>query len=337
MRFAPTDEQRDFATALDDLLAVAAVPRIARLWADGHHAAGLDLWRRLAALGVTALAVPEEHGGLGAAPADLVVAFEALGRHPVPGPAIESVALAPVLLASVPDGPSLADLAGGKILVTVAAPPMTPHALDADVTDALLLEGTTLRAATPGERLRSVDRSRRLFEPVPGPVLARLDLDTVAKALDTAALACAAQLLGAGEHALAVTVDYVKSRRQFGRVIGEYQAIKHLLADVRVALEFARPLVHGAAISLGAGSTDARRDVSAAKVAASEAAYRASRAALQAHGAIGYTEEYDLSLWITKIRALVSAWGTPAHHRAEVLAALTTKGPSRTPDPLRSA
>ncbi|KAB2341646.1 acyl-CoA dehydrogenase [Actinomadura rudentiformis] len=333
MRFAPTDEQRDFARALDDLLGVAAVPHIARLWAEGHHAAGLHLWRRLAGLGVTALAVPEEHGGLDAAPADLVVAFEALGRYPVPGPAIESVVLAPTLLAAVPDGPAPEDLAEGKILVTVAAPPMTPYALDADMTDAvLLLEGTTLRAATPGRRLESVDRSRRLFETVPGPTLVRLEPDTVATALATAALTCAAQLLGAGEHALAVTVEYVKSRRQFGRVIGEYQAIKHLLADVRVALDFARPLVHGAAVSLGAGSTDARRDVAAAKVSASEAAYRASRAALQAHGAIGYTEEYDLSLWITKIRALVSAWGTPAHHRAELLAALTTGRPTHASD-----
>jgi hypothetical protein len=248
------------------------------------------------------------------------------------------VVLAPILLTAVPEVADPADLAEGKILVTVAAPPMTPYALDADVADVLLLlEGMTLRRAFPGGLRGSVDRSRRLFEPVPGPVLTHLDPEVVSRAFDTAALTCAAQLLGAGEHALAVTVEYAKSRRQFGRVIGEYQAIKHLLADVRVALDFARPLVYGAAVSLGARGPDARRDVSAAKVAASEAAYRASRAALQAHGAIGYTEEYDLSLWITKIRALVSAWGTPAHHRAEVLAALTAGDPSRITDPLRSA
>ena len=94
-------------------------------------------------------------------------------------------------------------------------------------------------------------------------------------------LATAAQLLGAGERVLADSVAYVKQRKQFGREIGSYQAIKHALADVRIALDFARPLVFGAA--LGA------IDVSAAKVACADAAYLASRTGLQVHGAIGYT------------------------------------------------
>ena len=127
-------------------------------------------------------------------------------------------------------------------------------------------------------------------------------------------LATSAQLLGAGERLLADSVTYVKQRRQFGREIGSYQAIKHRLADVRIALDFARPLVHGAALD--------EISASAAKVACSDAAYLASRTALQVHGAIGYTQEFDLSIWITKVRALVTAWGTPAHHRATVLEGL---------------
>jgi hypothetical protein len=119
-------------------------------------------------------------------------------------------------------------------------------------------------------------------------------------------------------------VTYAKQRRQFGRAIGEYQALKHAMADVRVALDFARPLVHVAALSLHAGSGDATRDVSAAKVAAGDAAYAAARTSLQVHGAIGYTAEHDLGLWILKVRALVTAWGTPAFHRARVLEAITT-------------
>ena len=102
----------------------------------------------------------------------------------------------------------------------------------------------------------------------------------------------------------------MKQRRQFGREIGSYQAIKHALADVRIALDFARPLVYGAA--LGEISN------SAAKVAAADAAYLAARTGLQVHGAIGYTAEFDLSIWITKIRALVGAWGTPAWHRGRL-------------------
>jgi alkylation response protein AidB-like acyl-CoA dehydrogenase len=90
---------------------------------------------------------------------------------------------------------------------------------------------------------------------------------------------------------------------------------------VRIALDFVRPLVHGAAVTFG---TDHRaQDVSAAKVAASEGAYLAARTALQLHGAIGYTEEHDLSLWLLKVRALVSAWGTTAHHRGRLLTTIT--------------
>lgn len=330
MRFALTDEHRGFADALDDLLGKAEVPAVSRRWADGDLAGGLDLWRRLAEVGVTALRVPEEHGGLSAGPVDVVVAFEALGRHLVPGPYVESVVLAPALLAAAgeaaPALPSLEDVADGTAIVTVAAPPATPFALDADAAHAaLFLDGTALsEISTPsGPRRVSVDRSRRLFEVLPGEEIARLDPAAVAEALDTTALACSAQLLGAGERVLDTSVEYAKSRRQFGRVIGEYQALKHALADVRVALDFARPLVYGAAVSLAAGSADAPRDVSAAKVASAEAAYLASRTALQTHGAIGYTEEYDLGLWITKIRALITAWGTPAFHRGRVLTAIT--------------
>ena len=106
----------------------------------------------------------------------------------------------------------------------------------------------------------------------------------------------------------------MKQRKQFGREIGSYQAIKHALADVRIALDFARPLVDGAAL----GAITA----SAAKVACADAAYLASRTGLQVHGAIGYTQEFDLSIWLTKVRALVTAWGTPAHHRARILEGL---------------
>jgi alkylation response protein AidB-like acyl-CoA dehydrogenase len=96
---------------------------------------------------------------------------------------------------------------------------------------------------------------------------------------------------------------------QYGRVIGEYQAVKHRLADAHTGLEFARPLVFAAALSSDSG------DISAAKAATSDAAYRAARAALQMHGAIGYTDEYDLSVYFKKIRALHSAWGSPSYHR----------------------
>ena len=124
-------------------------------------------------------------------------------------------------------------------------------------------------------------------------------------------LATAAQLVGAGQAMLDASVDYAKQRSQFGRTIGSYQAIKHKLADVYIAVELARPLVYGAALSLADGSADTARDVSAALVAAADAALLSARSSLQTHGAIGFTQEHDLSLLLLRVQALRSAWGDP--------------------------
>ena len=324
MRFSLSEEQRAFTKALDGLLEGSSTPQVARSWAQGDHGPGKALWARLAEIGVSALQVPEEHGGIGGSPLDVVVAFDRLGFHAVPGPWIESTVLAPALLVGTSDADRLERLAAGEMLVSVAAPPVAPRALDGDAADDVyLLEGATLHRASVHTLVESVDPTRRLGSVRAGEVVAALDDRAVSQALDAASLACAAMLVGAGERLLRDSVDYVGSRRQFGRVIGEYQALKHALADVRVGLDFARPLLHGAALELGAGSEVASRDVSAAMVASSAAAHRAARTALQVHGAIGYTLEFDLSLWLLKVRALLSAWGTAGHHRARVLDALT--------------
>lgn len=315
MRFVPTSEQEDFTASLDRLLAGSDTVAAARSWAEGDSAAGLTLWRRLAEQGVHALLVPEEHGGMGASPVELVLAFEVLGRHAVPGPWVESVAFLPVQLGSGPVVEALAEGAVGS----VALAPHVPYALDADVADHLYsVVDETLVSVTPGEQHTSVDTTRRLFS-AEGTGAREEVAGDLGRAFDTAVLATAAQLLGAGERILADSVSYVKQRKQFGREIGSYQAIKHQLADVRIALDFARPLIHGAAL---AEPRTFRRDVSSAKLASAEAAYLAARVGLQVHGAIGYTLEFDLSLWITKVRALVAAWGTTAFHRDRVLAAL---------------
>ena len=319
MRFELTEEQRGFSSSLADLLKGADVVGAARAWATGDTDPGLTLWRRLADQGVCGLVVPEQHGGLGASPVDLCVAFEQLGRHAVPGPWAESAAYLPV---AVTDPDLLSALAEGAV-GTAAALPVVPRALDAHVADHVFLyDGQSLRTATAGTSYESIDTTRTLFDVVAGD---QVDAGDLHRAFDLAVLATSAQLLGLGEHLLAVTVDYVKQRKQFGREIGSYQALKHRLADVRIALDFVRPLVLGAAVQWE--GPDRSRDVAAAKVAASDGAYLAARTALQLHGAIGYTQEYDASLWILKTRALVSAWGTPQQCRRRVLASL--EGASR--------
>ncbi len=325
MRFALTEEQRDFSASLERLLGSLDVVGAARAWGAGDTGPGIAVWRRLAEVGTSALLVPERADGLAAGPVELVVAFESLGRHAVPGPWVETVAYMTRLVESTPElgirDEVLAAVARGEELVTVAVGPHTPFALDADVSRTMLVDAGHLHLAEVGGRRRSVDPARRLFEVRSERQLMPVPEDGLDDAFDLAVLACSAQLLGLGERLLSSTVDYVKQRRQFGREIGSYQAVKHALADVRIALDFVRPLVSGAALTFG--TPDQARDVSAAKVAASDGAYLAARTALQLHGAIGYTEEHDLSLWLLKVRALVSAWGTSSYHRGRVLDALT--------------
>jgi alkylation response protein AidB-like acyl-CoA dehydrogenase len=205
-------------------------------------------------------------------------------------------------------------LASGELIATVAMPPQTPRAVDADVAGVVLLAGEDgVTEATPGAVHESVDPSRKLFDVAATGDAWQAD---VKRAYEFGALATAAQLIGAAEALRDGAVDYAKQRTQFGRVIGSYQAIKHKLADVHIAIELARPLVYGAALTMDP------RDVSAAKAAASEAGLLAARSALQTHGAIGFTQEHDLSLLLLRVQALRSAWGTPEEHRRRVLEAL---------------
>ncbi|GHH02566.1 acyl-CoA dehydrogenase family protein [Streptomyces lanatus] len=344
MRFLLDAEQRAFADSLDAMLTAADTPAAVREWSRGEHARGRALWARIAEAGVFSLAVPEAYEGLGSRPVELAVAFLELGRHAVPGPLVETVTAA-ALLAGLPDpGPAkrlLPALATGETMTTLAwtatpstpaaphAPdhnPTAPHTPDDNPTAPYALDGdaaTTRLALTPhglylspghGPVRPSLDPARRLTPLAPGGELLDSAPPTAhAPALALARLTTAAQALGVGLALLDRTVAYVRQRTQFGVPIGSFQTVKHRLADAKIALEFARPLVFGAALTM------APADVAAAKVAACEAAYATARSALQLHGAIGYTAEYDLSLWLTKARALRTAWGSPDVCRGAVL------------------
>ncbi|MEU4279109.1 acyl-CoA dehydrogenase family protein [Streptomyces tanashiensis] len=327
MRFLLDDEQREFARSLDAMLTAAGTPGAARAWAAGDTAPGRALWSRLSEAGVFALAVPERHEGLGPLPLELAVAFTELGRHVVPGPLVETVAAAALLdrLGDDASAALLPQIASGKAVVTLCVPAAgSPYALDADAADAVLVvEGDTVRLAeTAGPVQPSADPARRLARPLGGTVLARgpAVAAAAAHAAEVAALATAAQSLGLGRALLDRTVEYVRQRTQFGVAIGSFQSVKHRLADTLIALEFAQPLLHSAALALAEGADHRSAEVAAAKVTAGEAAYAAARTALQLHGAVGYTEELDLALWIRKARPLRDAWGTPAACRARVLA-----------------
>jgi alkylation response protein AidB-like acyl-CoA dehydrogenase len=294
------------------MLTAADTPSVVRSWSRGEHASGRALWRRIAEAGVFALAVPEAYEGLGPRPVELAVAFVELGRHAVPGPVVETVMAASLLTEPGLAKRLLPALASGEAMATAA--PAGSYALDGDVAATRLTwDGDGLRMAPGHGPVRaSLDPARRLTPLLPGGELLTPD-PPVTQALTWARLATAAQALGVGLALLDRTVAYVRQRTQFGVPVGSFQAVKHQLADAKIALEFARPLLFGAALTM------TESDVAAAKVTACEAAYATARTALQLHGAIGYTAEYDLSLWLTKARALRASWGDPGECRAAVL------------------
>lgn len=316
MRFLLDAEQRAFAGSLDAMLTAADTPSVVRDWSRGEHDSGRALWSRLAEAGVFALAVPAAYAGMGPLPVELAVGLVELGRHAVPGPLAETVAAAALLAELADPGPAerlLPALVSGEASATLALD--GSYALDGDTaTVRLALTAGELRLAPGhGPVRRCLDPARRLTPLTAGGELLSA-APPVEHALTWARLATAAQALGVGLALLDRTVAHVGRRTQFGVPVGSFQAVKHRLADARTALDFARPLLFAAALTM------APADVAAAKVTACEAAYTTARAALQLHGAIGYTAEYDLSLWLARARALLTAWGGPAECRAAVLA-----------------
>lgn len=303
MRFAFTDDQKLFAEGLRDLLAKECTPAHVRAAWDDGTGHDVTLWNHLAEMGVFGMLVPERAGGLGGTEVDLVLLLEELGRAAVPGPIFETAAVV---------APALGDAA----TVGTAALDGSPYVPHAHVASLVLVPGGVLRAAgatiTP---IDAIDGGRRLFT-VDGPVEA-FDYDE-ALAFDRGALAAAAYLVGLSERMIDVAAEYARQREQYGRPIGVNQAVKHLLADALLKVEFAKPAVYRAAWSVAEDEPTRARDVSMAKAFASDAAYRTSRSAMQVHGAIGYTWEADLQLWMKKAWALQRAWGDATFHRRRV-------------------
>ncbi len=324
MRFGFTSDQRELAGAVREILSSELTPEVRAGGADAAGRRG-PVWKALSEAGVFGLLVPEEHGGLGLSELDSVLVLEELGLAAAPGPIAETAFVCAPLLV---DRPGIADGA-----VAAVAAETGGYLPDADVADVLIVvDGEQARVVDgSGELIRqpTVDPSRPLFTL---PTGSGETLDGGASLRDRAVLASAAQLVGASQHLLDAAVEYAKTRKQFGREIGSFQALKHQLADLMLAVEFARPLVHRAAYSLAEGKPTASRDVSAAKVNAARAGEHAARTAIQVHGAIGYTDELDLQYWLKRVWWLVPSWGDAIHHRAKVAAAVIDDGTTaRTP------
>jgi alkylation response protein AidB-like acyl-CoA dehydrogenase len=325
VRFAFTDDQLTFRDTVRDFLAAECPPSLVRSEASTRGDAWRPLWGKLAEMGVVGLTAPESRGGLGLSALDLVLLLEETGRAAMPGPIVETTAVALPLLG---DGDWAARAAAGDGIVSVGldGSPFTPFGGDADALllawgdDVLLVERDTFRA----EPVDSVDGLRRLaaIEWDPASATRIAGNDALADARARGAVATAAQLCGLAAQLIDLTVEYAKERRQFGVPIGTFQAVKHHCANAMLKLEYARPVVYRAAYSIEHEDPNRTVHASMAKSYASDAGNVAARVALQVHGAIGYTAEHDLQLWMKRVWALSRAWGDAASHREQVARAV---------------
>lgn len=331
MDFRFSDDQLLFAETVRDILANECTPMAVREAWENESGTVPGLWQTLARTGIVGMTAPAESGGLGMAEIDLVLLMEELGRAACPELVLEHTAVAIPLLAEAPEPIAarwLGPAAAGEARVAVAID--SPFVLGADQAALLVLrsgdELHAVEAATASTaRQRSVDETRRLFTVDWEPTAATFVTDDpliVRQARHRGAVSAAAQCVGIAQRLLDLTVAYVQERRQFGKPVGVNQAVKHHLADTGKAIEFARPMVHRAAWTLAAESADAETAVPMAKLLASKAVDHACRTSLQCHGAIAYTVEYDLQLWMKRGWALAAAWGDANEHRDAIGAAI---------------
>ncbi|HOL36580.1 MAG: acyl-CoA dehydrogenase family protein [Proteobacteria bacterium] len=356
-----TEEQRQIAAAVDDLLASecgAAAMRHAAFELGGFDGA---LWRKLADLGACGIHIPEAYGGLGVGITEIVLVAEALGRRLACVPWLESAVLAGTTFLLVDSDEAsarwLPGIVGGTSVATldiglVSAPrvwatsmsgggwrldgtlPAVPAASSATL---LLLQA----ASWDGEMLVLVplDAPRLQRRPVPAHdatrPLARVQLEQVevpeanvlcrgrsaARALEltrqVANVALAAEQVGVAQQCLDLTVAYLAQRVQFGRPLASFQALKHRCAEMMVKVELARSAVLGAARGIDASPDKFRllRLAAMARCQADEAAQFCTQEAIQLHGGVGYTWEYDPQLYFKRAQAARAWLGTPAHWR----------------------
>ncbi|MEC3948241.1 acyl-CoA dehydrogenase family protein [Sphingobium sp. HWE2-09] len=353
MDFALSDDQRAIQDAARDFLTDAANPDVIRAAVEGPDGFDDGLWQALAGeMGFAGLMVPEEFGGLGLGAVEMALVLEETGRVLAPVPYFETAVLAvQVVLAAGDEGqrttllPLLASGTRACFAGTAARPTLSEGRLTgtADfvpfghVADLILVATAddslvVLEAGTPGltiEMLPSLDRTRRF-------ATLRFDCDVtpamllgepgsakaaIARTLTIGAGLLAAEQTGGMQYSLDATVDYAKQRVQFGRLIGSFQAYKHMLADMMLLIEASRSAAYYAAAAIDEDGVEMAEACHIARSYASDAYRSVTGDAIQLHGGIGFTWEHHAHLYFKRARATSSWLGTPDQHR-EALASL---------------
>lgn len=336
MHFAFTDDQMAINDAARTMLLETCNPADLRKLLDSGEARDAARWTTICEMGLLGLIAPEAMGGLGMGLTDLVGIAEAAGYVALPEPLVELAGVTIPLLASLDDNRGWLERAIAGDFVAIGHP-ANSFVADADQAAALLLgDGDDIHLVPPKAvklvRQESFDAFRRLFIVEWTPSAATLVGTGWGQAAERGALLAAAQMIGLGQRCIDLAVAYAKDRTQFGKPIGSYQAVKHLVANAQVQIEFARPVVHAAAAELPLGTLASRARGAHAKIIAGEAADLAARTAVQVYGAMGMTWEADVHFFLKRTLGLRNSWGTAAQHGRTVferISALRT-GPDAT-------
>jgi alkylation response protein AidB-like acyl-CoA dehydrogenase len=267
-----------------------------------------SLWKLLCEqVGAAALVVPEELGGAGGELADAAVVLEELARNLVPTPLLgTTLAELALLAADEPDTDAIERLAeGASIGAVVFDANFVVNGAIADVvvaTDGNRLTRWTTFTAHPA---KTMDLTRPLARIEPQDTT---DIGADPGLADTAAIVMAAEQIGAAAKCLDLTVEYTKDRVQFGRPIGSFQALKHRMADLYVAVQSARAVVNDAIAEPSASSA------ALARVAATETFSKVAAEAVQLHGGIAITWEHDIQLYFKRAHGSAQLFGPPREH-----------------------
>ncbi|WP_018991402.1 acyl-CoA dehydrogenase family protein [Aromatoleum toluclasticum] len=349
MDFTFSDDQLAFREAVSRFLMTEAAPEMLREIWETDVGRSPDLRHKIAEQGLTALSVPESCGGLGMDDVAWSLMTQELGYYAIPDSLADTAYVATGLISALPESVAARDewlsrIADGNIRIAVGHP-VNPLVADAHPADVLLLAHGDEVHAVPRSLADvianpSIDHSRRLGRVVWEPNSAtRVASGEVGRAmwaatLERGVLSVSGQLLGLAQRMLDLSVDYTAQRKQFGRPIGSFQAVKHHLADVATRIEFAKPVLYRAAHAVAHGEADVSVRVSHAKLACGEAAWLAARHGIQVHGAMGYTWEVDLQMFMKRAWALDASWGDRGFHKARVaglvLGDAAALGPGRT-------
>jgi alkylation response protein AidB-like acyl-CoA dehydrogenase len=335
MRFGLSEDQRllqeSVARALE---ALAPLERARRFAAEGEARAD-DVWAGLTDMGLPGVLIPEEHGGLGLGLLEAALAAEALGRTVAPAPFLGSAVLAPLALMRGGDAAQqarwLPKLAAGEITAGVAISEpiagaregagvearggrlsgLAMFVIDGPGSDVFIVsdrEGNLhlVAAGAPGvscETLETIDLTRRVGKLVlkDAPAEALPGKGALEAVRDAGWVMLAADALGAADAMLAKAVDYAKERKQFGRVIGSFQAVKHLCAEMAAEIEPARALVWYAAYAFDAAPDEASLTAAHAKAHLSEIGRFVARTSTEVHGGIGITDLLGLHYWFKRL------------------------------------